>query len=286
MSLGVGLGGDVEAHLGEHLDVERGGHRDLGRGDAGDALHGPADLEQRHRVGVGAAAELDVVHAATALQPASARVAPSSSPRPDVWPTAGQRRRPRLLGAVPSAASHAANSGITSPCIAQSSSVADSSVVRCRQRADRRVDVRRRDPGGPVHREPAAQHVVAVRRQPVSAADQGGHVDRLRGVPERRQPRAPGRRPAGRRRAGSSSRCRTPSRTRRGRDVGQRVERRCAARTAPRSPGCRRRRRSGRPRRRRPRPVRGAARAPARRARRAGAPPRGRARSPGSPGPR
>ena len=89
MSLGVASAGTVEAHLGEHVDVEGGRHRDLGRGDAGEALDGPAHLEQRHRVGVGAAAELDVGrHAATLSQSLDgARRAPSSRPRPEVWPT-------------------------------------------------------------------------------------------------------------------------------------------------------------------------------------------------------
>ena len=90
-----GLGRDGEAHLGEYLDVERGGHGDLGRGHAGGVLHAAADLEQGHRVGVRAAAQLDVGlrcggHAARAPSVSSwssARRAPARSPAPDVAPT-------------------------------------------------------------------------------------------------------------------------------------------------------------------------------------------------------
>ena len=56
---------------------------------------------------------------------------PTSSPAPDVCPIRGQGAgRAASSAAVPSAARYAANSGSTSPCSAQSSSVADSSVVR------------------------------------------------------------------------------------------------------------------------------------------------------------
>ena len=124
------------------------------------------------------------------------------------------------------------------------------------QRPHCRVHVRRRHPGSSVHRQPAAQHVVAVRRQPVAAPDQRGHVDRTRaararqardrhvdqatdhhGLPVEVQYAAPHRRL---------------------RDVRSRPAP-SATRTAPRWRGCRRLPRSGRPRRRTPRPDLGAA---------------------------
>ncbi len=55
-----GRGREREAHLLQHLEVERRRHRDLRGRDTLDALHGAADLEQRHRVGVRTGAELDV----------------------------------------------------------------------------------------------------------------------------------------------------------------------------------------------------------------------------------
>ena len=59
-------------------------------------------------------------------------VAPSSRPRPDEWPTVASDAARASSSGVPRAATNAANSGITSPCSAQSSSVAESSVVRSR----------------------------------------------------------------------------------------------------------------------------------------------------------
>ena len=123
----------------EHLDVERGGHRDL-RGR--DARRRPATVRLTWssvtESAYAPAAELDVRRScghplqigderqARALEQAAARRVPDPS----------QRRRPSApRRRCPSAASQAANSGITSPCIAQSSSVADSSVVVARQRA-------------------------------------------------------------------------------------------------------------------------------------------------------
>ncbi len=87
--------GDVEAHLAEHLDVEGRRHRDLRRVHARHRLHVAADLEQRHRVGVRAGAQLDMqqrcpahggVHAAAGslASRSSACRAPHQSPVPDV----------------------------------------------------------------------------------------------------------------------------------------------------------------------------------------------------------
>ena len=93
-----GGAGDVEAHPLEHLEVEAGRHRDLRGHDAGRGLHGPAHLQQRHRVGVRTAAELDVVlgrrgHATLrdvvwSSIDARASPAPARRPAPEVAPTA------------------------------------------------------------------------------------------------------------------------------------------------------------------------------------------------------
>ena len=96
------VGRDREPHPLQHLDVQRRRHRHLGRHHAGQLLHLPADLEQRHRVGVGAGAELDVVgaHAAVLmprparLSSARARSMPWARPRPGALPE-GLQRRPR-----------------------------------------------------------------------------------------------------------------------------------------------------------------------------------------------
>ena len=107
--------------------------------------------------------------------------------------------------------------------------------------------------------QPAAEHVVAVRRQPVAAPDQVGDVGRReagRRAGQAAQPAAPRRRRAARSRAG-----RRPGAARR-RRIPAPDDRRaawrgtCAARRAPRSPGSRRPRRTSRRRRRRPRPDR------------------------------
>ena len=95
MSLGAGLGRDVEAHLGEHLEVEGGRHRHLGGHDAGEALDGPADLEQRHRVGVRAPAELDVVRVMRPLRRSRCQGAAGAGQQPGAGgvPDRGAGRR-------------------------------------------------------------------------------------------------------------------------------------------------------------------------------------------------
>ena len=278
MSLVVASAGTVEAHLGEHLDVEGGRHRDLRGRDPVDALDGPAHLEQRHRVGVRAPAELDVVvMRPPSPSPESASRAPSTSPRPGGVPA--EPLAPPSTGPVP--ASQAANSGTTSPCIAQSSSVAESSVVVPPATAPAASTSGVGRPARAVHRQPAAQHVVAVRREPVAATHERRDVDRAR---ECRSSPAWARdtstiRPMT---SGSPSRCSTPPthRTRRPRRAAGPGS--CGGRRAPPSRGCRPPRRSGRPPRRTPHQVRGAGRAPVRHQRPAGGPPRVAARSPGS----
>ncbi len=189
--------------------VEGSGHRDLGGAHAVEPLHGPGDLEQGDGVGVGTGPELDVGGHATPFIWASASRPPSSRPRPELWPTAARAAAPT---GAPRAASQAANSGITSPCIAHSRRVADSRVVRCEVRPHRGVDLGRRHAGGAVHREPAAEHVVVVRREAVTAPDHPRHV-----AGRRRRPapsgaaRARVRRRTRPTRSGSSSRHSSPS---------------------------------------------------------------------------
>ena len=117
-------------------------------------------------------------------------------------------------------------------------------------------------PGAPGHREPAAEHVVAVRRQPVAAAHQRGDVDGT-GLTRSgsRGTLTSTSRPTT---TGSSPRCSTPPRT--DAVTTQAAGRaRSAARTEPRLLASRPRRHTGRPRRRTPRPARGAAPPPDRR---------------------
>ncbi len=64
-SFGAGAVGRLQPQPGEQLEVELGRHGDQRRGDAGGGAHGLADLHERHRVAVGAAAHLDVVGHAT-----------------------------------------------------------------------------------------------------------------------------------------------------------------------------------------------------------------------------
>ena len=135
--VGGGLG-DVEAHALEHLEVEAGGHRHLGGDHAGRGLHGPAHLEQGHRVGVGAAPELDVVlHAA--LQGLSWSVVEGRQGEAGAGEEAGSRRGarrpagPRWWWRWGRPATRRA-AGSTSPRIAQSSRVAESRVVAPRRR--------------------------------------------------------------------------------------------------------------------------------------------------------
>ena len=107
-----------------------------------DALHGAADLEQGHRVGVRAGAQLDVARGSRHAAPPSVSGGrgrdgrPASSPAPDVCADAPGRGRGRLVGGA-ERGEDAANSGSTSPCRAQSSRVAESSVVRSSVLADR-----------------------------------------------------------------------------------------------------------------------------------------------------
>ena len=92
-----------------------GGHRDLGGQHAGDALHVAADLEQRHRVGVGAGSQLDVVGSCGAAHAAArdgvverrASGRRAAARRRRCAPTAAGPRRAAGSSAVPSAASHA-----------------------------------------------------------------------------------------------------------------------------------------------------------------------------------
>ena len=285
MSLGVASAGTSKPIPVSTSTLSARRHRDLRGGDARrrpgpSGSPGAGSPSRRTRRG---GARRGVSSCGHPLQARRARGgAPSSSPRPGrVADRAPALRARGSSSAVPSAASQAANSGITSPCIAQSSSVADSSVVVGASVRTAVVDLRRRDPGGPVHREPAAQHVVAVRRQAVAAPDQAGHLGgRSRGSSSarprtarrprtsRRQPRHRGRRPAGRppaarRRGAGRRRARDAPTTSgsRSSDAPQRAGHRGG-------PGADHARRSGRRRRRRPRPGRGAAPAPARRARR------------------
>ena len=128
MSLGVASAGTSKPISVEHLEVERGGHRDLRGRDAVDALDGsgspaaaspsrrtrPSELHVpwscRHllQMGKSRGEHPPAGHGRTCARPGPAPLARGSS------------------SSVPSEASQAANSGITSPCIAQSSSVADS----------------------------------------------------------------------------------------------------------------------------------------------------------------
>ena len=94
------LARDLEAHLGEDLDVQSGRHRHLCGEHAVEVLHGAADLEQGHRVGVRPGTQLDVhdpvaAHAGSptdAHSSAAAQRAPSSSPDPVECPTASRSR--------------------------------------------------------------------------------------------------------------------------------------------------------------------------------------------------
>ncbi len=165
------------------------------------------------------------VHAATLSKSARARAAHPPAARDRRCGRSGPAPPPVSSHRCRAPASQAANSGITSPCIAQSSSVAESSVVVVRQGARTAastsgVAIR----GRAVHRQPAAQHVVAVRRQPVAAPHEAGDVDRARRG-RSAAAGAPSRRRGDRRRAARSSRCRTPLAHRGARDVRQPVER-------------------------------------------------------------
>ena len=144
--VGRRLGGTSKPITVEHLDVERGGHGDLGRGHAGGVLHGPADLEQGHRVGVRAGRSSTWVRGHAASAPRSAaRSRASRAPR------AGRHRRradPQQVDR--GGASRPASRGRPARRRARAaprragrspSSVAESRVVRPRRAADRDVDV-------------------------------------------------------------------------------------------------------------------------------------------------
>ena len=246
--VGRRLGGHVEAHLGEHLDVERGGHRDLRGGHAVEALDGAAHLEQRHRVGVGAAAELDVgCHAATLSNPASARVGRPPAAR---GPTCARPLRARWPSSSSACRARPATPRTPgSPRRASRSRAASPRAAWCG--ATRRGPPRRR-PGWRCRRarctasQPqSTSSPYGVRPSP--RPDQRGHVDRDPGVPGQRQPRhLHVDEPADHQRlvveVQHAARAPTPVAT-----SGQPVERRCAARRAPRWRASRRRRRTGRP---------------------------------------
>ena len=104
---------------------------------------------------------------------------PRWSPAPEVAPTAWRARTRAGSSSVPSARSHAAYSGSTSPFMAQSSSVADSRVVRSGAVPHDLVDLGRRDPGGPVERQPAGEHVVPERGQSLATTEQVGGRGRV-----------------------------------------------------------------------------------------------------------
>ena len=230
---GVASAGTSKPISAEHLDVERGGHRDLGRGHPGQALDGAADLEQGHRVGVGARAQLDVPvsrrHAASAIR------APSSSPAPEVCPIARQLGRAVLLVVgVPSAAEVRRELG-------EHLAVHRAVEQRRRQAAwcgaaavadlpRRRPAWRRRPPGhAPASRTARRRRTASGRRRRRPAARRRRRARRGgRGRPEAPGRHRPGRRAAGRRRGG-----RTPSSTRA--RPGRRAARPAgsAARTAP-----------------------------------------------------
>ena len=166
--VGRRAGRDLEAHLAEHLDVEGRRHRDLRRVHTRHRLHVAADLEERHGVGVGTGAQLDVEHGDTFMRrptlwsaASSACRAPHHSPAPEVWPTRIRAATAAGSPGRPTVERYAANSGSTSPCRAQSSNVAESSVVRGSGVAHRRDRLGVEPTGGPEHRQPTGEHVVA-----------------------------------------------------------------------------------------------------------------------------
>ena len=208
---------------------------------------------------------------------ARARRAPSSRPRPDVCPTRASAAARGSSSSVPSAASQAANSGITSPCIAQSSSVADSSVV---VGARARTVASTSGVATPAARCTASQPHSTSSPYGVSPSPRPDQRRRRRSRPASPSApaAAPSRPPGGRPRTALAEVQHAAHAPRRCATSGSRPAR-SAARTAPRWPGCRPLRRSGRPHRRTPRRDRGAAAAPARRRSTAGVPPRVAARS-------
>ena len=270
MSLGVGVGRDVEAHPGRAPRRSAGWPSRPGRrARPATPCTVAADLEQRHRVGVGAGAQLDVgrsvmqrlpfVRSRSAEGEAGRR---RSSPAPEVWPTAASAAARRARRRCRARATYAANSG---QHLAVQRAVEQR---RGEQRGARRAAARTaastagwRTPAARCSGQPAAEHVVAERREPVAAADQRGRrvgSERSgRTRPTRDEPgtAAGGEPPVAESRgrlpqvepgdpdvddrpttSGRPSRCRTPPRTcgRGGRRAPRSAVRQSAARTAPR----------------------------------------------------
>ena len=153
----------------------------------------------------------------------SASRAPASRPRPEVWPTLV-----RAVRAEAAPAAVRAQRGDVRRELGDHLAVQGAVEQRRRQHrgpaeagADLGVDGVGGDPGGAVHGQPAAEHVVAVRREAVAAAEPGADRSAGGGARSRRA----GRRQRDARgtevsmirpiRTGRPSRCSTPSRTRR-----------------------------------------------------------------------
>ena len=177
MSLGLAAGTSKPMPR-EHLHVERGGHRDLGGEHAVDGGHVAAHLEERDRVGVRAGAQLDVrlrrrAHAAFSIARVDEGV-PRAPPQPGAGrvPDRHQGRGGGVLG-------RRAEGGDVRRELRQHLAV---------QRA---VEQGGREQGGPVesgadggrhvvgqavgrdeHGQPAAEDVVAERRQAAAVADE------------------------------------------------------------------------------------------------------------------
>ena len=177
MSWGEAVGGHVEAEPGDHLEVERGGHRDLG-GD--DARHAPATsrltwssatesayAERSSTWSCGAA------HAASRSWSRASRP-PAWSPAPEVAPTAW---RARTAAGSASRAERPHPGGVLREHLAAAGAVEQRRGEQGGPVAgagDDRVDLGGGDPGGAVHRQPAGEHVVAERGEPLAATEQPG----------------------------------------------------------------------------------------------------------------
>ena len=177
--VGRRLGGHLEAHLGEHLDVERGGHRDLRGRDARrrpgrSGSPGGASPSRRRRP---SGARRGVVMP----PPSQVRRAPAARPRPGRGPSCARSARtcldrPRAGQPGRELGHHLAGHRALQQRGRQQRR-------RPGQRPHLRVHRGSLDPGAPRHREPAAEHVVAVRRQPVAATDQARRRRRHPGCP-------------------------------------------------------------------------------------------------------
>ena len=260
------LGRHLEAHLGQHLEVERGGHRHLGGGDPGDALHGPADLEQRHRVGVRAGADLDVARPSALMrrprQRGRARAAAPRAARAGRVADREPGRRRAASSGVPRAARYAANSRhhlAVQRAVQQGRGEQRGPVRGARGRRRRSTGVV--DSGGrgawPASRRARRRRAASARRR-ARPARHGGGVDGRR--PSDRCRRGPrhgdvdaavrsraDRRPGAARRPAHAGAPRSPGTS----------AARCRARTGPRCALVRAPRRTSRRRRGRPRPGRG-----------------------------